>query len=445
MTALSKSDQQAMGRSTHERSLLATVLAGLPMADIAEVVTTADFGQRDYGFAFSVLREMVEEGVPVTEATVEVEFRQRTYSGEPLLDALGGIEQLWRLFEDGAYELPSGRFHAEQVAEASRKRQARTALQDAIQSLETSEDSESIIARTMADLRGLESGTSRSNFVTVRQAADHALECITAARGEGRGLGVPTHLTELDEHIGGMQPGTMIVLAARPSVGKSCLGAEIAQRVAEHQGSVLFAALEMSDDEMGQRFLSRLSGIPTSLLREPTNLSDSDMDRLFRARDRMADTSMRLWGQTGDKITALLAAARRHKAKFGLDLLVLDYMALIKGQGADARERIGHVSKTLKQAANELCVPVLALAQLNRESEKNARPPRLSDLAESGAIEQDADQVWLINRERDSTDCILNIAKFRNGPIGEVRLYFDQDYSRVLNWSDRPFSNRWTG
>lgn len=427
--------------SLHERALIAGLISGrVPFDNIADIVQPDDFTPGDLGLAFVALRDISQSGVPLSQSSIVAELQARPHAGGNLLDLVGGDYAVQTLANEGRTTAKAAEYHAGRVAESGRKRRLRAALLEAAQRcMDPSTPVAEIITTASADLRNLEP-ISTSDYYSAGDAAETAFNEIHNAWLNGDQVGLQTGLRDLDSHIGGFRPGQNIVLAARPSIGKSCVGAEIAQRVAAAGGRVLFANLEMSQAEMGQRFLSRASGVPSHLLTRPKDLNEFDIGKLKQCRERIATWPLTLWGGSGRSVHQLASAARRYHARAPLQLLVLDYLGLLGGDGKDRYQQVTHVSQQIKALSMELQIPILTLCQLNRDSEKHNREPNLSDLRDSGAIEQDADIVIFIVRERDSEDCRLKIAKFRNGCLGEVLVRFEGAYSRVM---DTEYGKAW--
>ncbi|MBX3420534.1 MAG: AAA family ATPase [Pirellulaceae bacterium] len=415
--------------SYNERSLLAGILTGrVRFEDVDGVCQPDDFIDDDNASLFACLRDIAMSGLPLALSAIQAELHSRG-----LLVGFGGADGLRLLHSEGRVSWQAAAYHAQQVAQAGRRRRLRAMLLEAAADCDSDRPADEIVRGIESQVRDLEPVRS-DDYYSAGQAASAALQEIESARASGTQLGLMSGLRDLDAHIGGFRPGQMVVLAARPSIGKSCVGAEIAQRVAEAGRRVLFANLEMSKSEMGTRFLSRLSGIPSNLLRSPCTLDDSDLARLRRANERMADSHLILWGGAGRSIGQLSSAARRFHGRAPISLLVVDYLGLIAGGDGKSRyEQVSTVSQKVKSLAMELELPVLAMCQLNRDSEKNNREPCLADLRDSGAIEQDADICIFIVRQRDSEKCVLKIAKFRNGQLGSVPVRFEGQFSRVTD------------
>jgi replicative DNA helicase len=244
--------------------------------------------------------------------------------------------------------------------------------------------------------------------------------------------GVPTNFGELDKISQGLQPGELVILAARPSVGKTSFALNIARNasVLAKQAVVIFS-LEMSRDSLVQRLLCSEAAVDSFLLK--TGQADSSVfQRIARAMDKLTQAELWIDDTPGLTINALRARARRMKAQHDIRLIVVDYLQLMHGGRTESRvQEVSDISAGLKSIAKELSVPVLALSQLSRESERRTdRRPLLSDLRDSGSIEQDADIVLFLYREGmhnpeiDRSQTKLIVAKNRNGPVGEIDLVF---------------------
>lgn len=254
------------------------------------------------------------------------------------------------------------------------------------------------------------------------------------ARSDTGGLATGVH--DFDALTGGLEPGQLVILAARPSVGKTVMGCNIADHVARAGGSVLFFTLEMGRREIGMRIMSARSGVSVHSMRSGTK----DVNEWQRMNEQVpAASNQRLWIDDKPAVTVpyIRARARRMKRKAGwLDLIVIDYLQLMKGEGDNRTQEIGSISRGLKALAKELQVPIIALAQLNRGVESRTdKRPMMSDLRDSGEVEQDADIVAMLHREQLYSDrpewvgfAELLVRKNRNGPTGEVLLsYWPQE------------------
>lgn len=255
---------------------------------------------------------------------------------------------------------------------------------------------------------------------------------------EGRGL--LTGLLDIDSNIHPFKPGRVVVLAARPSMGKSALAINIASHIGKEK-SVLFFSLEMPKDEIVERVLSSSIGIDYGLI-QGDGLPDEDWGRISQGDHALKHSSLYIDDQAGSTLNQLMAKARKHKHKHGLDLIVIDYVQLMQGVGSNRTEEIGSISRGLKEMAKDLECPVLLLSQLNRgvESRPNKRP-MMSDLRQSGDIEQDADCILFLYRHEVYHEgsrpnvAELIVSKNRQGKTGTYGLTWQGQYQRFMNYS----------
>ena len=277
----------------------------------------------------------------------------------------------------------------------------------------------------------------------INQAIDQ-FESAYKSRGTGV-LGVPSGFVDLDRMCNGFKGGQLIVLAARPSMGKSALAMNILQHAAEQgHGSALFS-LEMSGMEMAQRMICASADVSLQRVRDGF-LSKQDFPRITSAGSRVSQQNIWIDETPSLSLYALRARARRLKLQHKIGLIVIDYLQLMRcpSKRGDANRalEIADITGGLKTLAKELDIPIIALAQLNREAERRGEP-KLSDLRESGSIEQDADVVLLLNRNKEEPDepSKLIVAKQRNGPVGPIELLFDGEKTRFRDCTDRKYSN----
>ncbi|MFA5095151.1 MAG: replicative DNA helicase [Candidatus Paceibacterota bacterium] len=267
------------------------------------------------------------------------------------------------------------------------------------------------------------------------------LEKLHEHKGSLRGL--PTGFRDLDNTLSGLQKSDLVIIAARPSMGKTTLALDIARVTSiTHDKSVLIFSLEMSSQQLVDRMLSAQSRVNAWNLRTGHLSSDRDFSQLRDSLDKLAKAKIYIDDQPGNSIVRMKALSRRLKAEKGLDLIVVDYLQLMTtSKNYDSMvNQVTEISRSLKSLAKELDVPVLALSQLSRAVESRGGKPRLSDLRDSGSIEQDADVVMFIHREDKGKEesektniAEILIEKHRNGPTGKVELYFDEKTTTFLN------------
>ncbi len=290
-------------------------------------------------------------------------------------------------------------------------------------------------------------GSTRKNFSAIKDNLESAFERIEhLSTEEGKSRGVPTGFTDLDNVLSGLQKSDLVILAARPSMGKSALASNIAKNVASKNQPVGIFSLEMSVDQIVDRLISDISGINLWKLRTG-NLKKSgeknDFERIRESFDQLSKLPIYIDDSISFNVMQMRTMARRLQAEKGLGLLIVDYLQLMqpRSQRDSLVQQMTEISRELKTLAKELDVPVLALSQLSRAVEQRTpQIPRLADLRESGSIEQDADVVMFIYREdyyRQDTSrrniADIFVAKHRNGPVGKVELYFDQNTASFRN------------
>ena len=289
------------------------------------------------------------------------------------------------------------------------------------------------------------------DFVPIKQVVLNALEVIEkASKTRGNVTGIPTGFIDLDYKLSGLQRSDLILIAARPSMGKTAFVLNIAQHVAFRQSrSVAVFSLEMSKEQLVNRLFSLESHVDAQLLRTG-NLKDTDWEKLIEGAGIIGKSKLIIDDTSGISIAEMRSKCRKYKLEQGLDLIIIDYLQLMSGSSKRSNEsrqqEISEISRSLKGLARELNVPVIALSQLSRAVEsRNDKRPMLSDLRESGAIEQDADVCMFIYRDdyynHDSEDkniAEIIIAKQRNGPIGTIRLAWMPQYTRFGNELRQP-------
>jgi replicative DNA helicase len=283
---------------------------------------------------------------------------------------------------------------------------------------------------------------TKANFVHIKDLLKEAYERAERADNDEAYLGVSTGFKDLDDLLGGFQKSDLIILAARPSVGKTSLALDMMRHASLVQGkTVAFFSLEMSQTQIMDRLMGMQSGIPFWEIRTG-RLSDKKFIKLAETMGELGDANIFIDDQAGQHINAIRSKARRLALEKGLDIIFVDYLQLMHGNNMESRTlEVGEISQGLKNIAKELDVPVVALSQLSRAIEqRQGRRPQLSDLRESGSIEQDADVVMFIDREETWNPDTENkgigelvVAKHRNGPTGIVKLAFVNEIASFRN------------
>lgn len=311
---------------------------------------------------------------------------------------------------------------------------------------ETDTDVETIMDEAEKKVFAITGDPKGQNFVSIKQSLTEVWDQLEKLSTQGEGLGgVPTGYPTLDNLLGGLHKSDLIILAARPSVGKTTLALDIARNAAvKYKVPVGIFSLEMSANQLTQRMLSAQSHVDAWKLRTGKITNENDFGKIRDSLNELSQAPIYIDDQAGNSIIKMKSVARRLKSEFGLGLIVIDYLQLMTtSKNYDSMvNQVTEISRSLKGLARELDVPVLALSQLSRAVESRGGKPRLSDLRDSGSIEQDADVVMFIHREdragtrtdAESTGIAeILIEKHRNGPVGKVDLFFDEKNSTFLS------------
>ena len=405
-----------------------------------EILLQEDFYHKQYGILFDAMIELYSSGQPVDLVTLQNKLKEKDVPQE--VSSLEFVGELVRAVPTSA----NVKYYCNIVKENSMKRKL-IRVTEAIENecYAGKESLESVLDKTEHDIFALLSSRTGGDYVPIRQVVMNALEKIEkASQQDGNVTGIPTGFIDLDYRTAGLQPSDLVLIAARPSMGKTAFVLNIAQYVAFHENmcTAIFS-LEMSKEQLVNRLFSLESRVDAQALRTG-NLSDADWAKLVEGAGIIGDSELIIDDTPGISISEMRSKCRKYKLEHDLKLIIIDYLQLMSGSGrsTDSRQQeISDISRSLKALARELNVPVLALSQLSRAVEQ--RPdhrPMLSDLRESGAIEQDADVVMFIYRDDYyNKDTELKgiseiiIAKQRNGPIGTVNLAWLPEYTKFAN------------
>lgn len=413
-----------------EKSLLGSLLLDKDaIVKVADILVAKDFYEERHGIIFASMLALYEKMRPIDVVTVTNLLKDKKQ-----LDSIGGASYLTNL----AGSLPSTASvvrYAEIIKEKSTLRSLISAGADiAAFGRVEGRDVDVLLDEAEQRLFSVARKYLRGGFISVRDVLDEAFERIDKLHeNRGQTRGVPTGFKQIDHILSGFQKSDLIVVAARPSMGKTSLALNFALNAATDGYAVGMFHLEMSKDQVVDRLISAQSGIDSWRLRTG-NLREEDFAKLSDAMSKLAEMPIYIDDSPGSNVLEMRTKARRLQSDKKLDLLVVDYLQLMEARrSSDSRtQEISEISRGLKALARELSIPVIAVSQLSREVEKRPRKiPQLSDLRESGAIEQDADVVMFIYRdeyynkesERQNIADVI-IAKHRNGPIGQVELYF---------------------
>lgn len=405
-----------------------------------EILLQEDFYHKQYGILFDAMIELYSNGQPVDLVTLQNKLKEKDVPQE--VSSLEFVGELVRAVPTSA----NVKYYCNIVKENSMKRKLIRVTEEIKNECYAGKESlESVLDKTEHDIFALLSSRTGGDYVPIRQVVMNALEKIEkASQQDGNVTGIPTGFIDLDYRTAGLQPSDLVLIAARPSMGKTAFVLNIAQYVAFHENmcTAIFS-LEMSKEQLVNRLFSLESRVDAQALRTG-NLSDADWAKLVEGAGIIGDSELIIDDTPGISISEMRSKCRKYKLEHDLKLIIIDYLQLMSGSGrsTDSRQQeISDISRSLKALARELNVPVLALSQLSRAVEQ--RPdhrPMLSDLRESGAIEQDADVVMFIYRDDYyNKDTELKgiseiiIAKQRNGPIGTVNLAWLPEYTKFAN------------
>ncbi len=433
-----------------ELVLGAILLDNQALNKVLEVLSPTAWYREAHRKIFQAMIDLSETNDAIDQITVCERLRRRNE-----LEQVGGAAYLAQLVA----RVPTAanvRHHAKIVQEKALLRNLITAATDIVASgYQDAEKVDDLIDQAERKIFELADRRMRQSFVPVRQIVKGTFEMIERLyEKKERVTGVPTGFTELDDMTAGLQPSDLIIVAGRPSMGKTALALSIAQYAAiEKRLPVAIFSLEMSKEQLVLRLLCSEARVDSHKLRSGF-LGRADWPKLTAAAGRLAEAPIFIDDTPAMTVLEMRAKARRLMAERGLGLVIVDYLQLMRGRGdADNREQeISDISRSLKALAKELSIPVISLSQLSRavETRGGDKKPQLADLRESGAIEQDADVVMFVFREEVYRQTEENrgiaeilVRKQRNGPIGEVRLAFLDRYTRFENLESvqRPAGN----
>ena len=424
-----------------EQSVIGSMIMDREAIIVAsEIVLGEDFYNKQYGVLFDTMVELNDEGRPVDLVTLQDRLKEKDVP--PEVSSLEFIRDLITAVPTSA----NIKHYANIVAEKSTLRRLIRINEDIANTCYVGKDSlEDILADTEKRVFDLVQRRNTGEFVSIRQIVMNAMDNIEkASHNKGNVTGVATGFLDLDYRTAGMQPSDLILVAARPSMGKTAFVLNIAQYVAFKQAkTVAIFSLEMSKEQLVNRLFSMESKVDSQHLRTG-NLSDVEWEKLIESAGVIGKSNLIIDDTPCISISELRSKCRKYKLEHNLEMIIIDYLQLMSGSGrsTDSRQQeISDISRSLKALARELHVPVIALSQLSRAVEQ--RPdhrPMLSDLRESGAIEQDADVVMFIYRDdyynKDTEKkgiAEIIIAKQRNGPIGTVELVWLPDFTKFAN------------
>lgn len=407
--------------------------------EASEIITGADFYQQQYGIVFEAMIELNDEGKAVDLVTLQERLKEKDLP--PEISSMEFVRDLLSAVPTSA----NVKYYAEIVAEKSMLRKLIKTTEEISNACYLGkEKTQDVLETTEKKIFDLVQNRGSQEFVPIRQVVLNAIEKIEkASRNQGSVTGIPTGFIDLDYKTSGFQPSDLILVAARPSMGKTAFVLNIAQYMAfRNDVTAAIFSLEMSKEQLVNRLLALESKVDSQNIRTG-NLEDEEWAKLIEGANIIGNSHLIIDDKPGISISELRSKCRKYKMEHNLGIIFIDYLQLMTGSGrSESRQQeISEISRSLKALARELNVPVVALSQLSRAVEQ--RPdhrPMLSDLRESGAIEQDADVVMFIYRDdyynKDSENkniAEIIIAKQRNGPIGTVNLVWMPNYTKFVN------------
>ncbi len=433
-----------------EKALLGSVLMrGEVMHDVADIVREASFYTSVHKNIWATLFELHSKGIPIDLLSVSSRLKEKGH-----LDSIGGMSYLTELVN--IVPSSSNANHYAEIVEKKYTMRELLRAADHITNLGYEEEAElhDILEKAEKALYSVTNKTGSHKFIALKDTLHDAwerLDHLHKTKDELRG--VPTGFVDLDNKLAGFQKSDLIILAARPSMGKTSLALDIMRKAAiNHNVPVAIFSLEMSSQQLVDRMLAAESQVDSWKLRTGHNLSvEHDFKAIGDAISKLSSAPIYIDDQPGNNILKMRAVARRLKNEKGLGLIVVDYLQLMVPTQTKSNDnvvqQVTEISRSLKNLARELEVPVLALSQLSRAVEQRGGKPRLSDLRDSGSIEQDADVVMFIHREQNQDgggrqeEAEILIEKHRNGPTGTVKLYFDSKKTTFLSVDKADFGD----
>ena len=413
------------------------------IAEVSQILRPADFYREAHRIVYETMLELFNKNEAVDLITVTEQLRKSDQ-----LEKAGGIAFVTSL----ANAVPTAanvEYHARIVEEKAQLRNLiNSATEIAGMAYEANDDIADVMDKSEKMILEVAARQNGGAFVPIKEILMDTFSKIEKLYETKGGItGLPSGFKDLDKLTSGLQPSDLILVAARPSMGKTAFTLNIAQYVAVHENkSVAFFSLEMSKEQLVQRMLCSEGGIDSQRLRVG-ELEENDWEKLINAADRLSRAPIYIDDTAGITVMELRSKARRLKAEHDLQLIVIDYLQLMQGRSSknsdNRQQEISEISRSLKALARELNVPVIALSQLSRSVEsRQVKKPMLSDLRESGSLEQDADIVMFLYREdyydpetehKNITDVI--IAKHRNGPVDTVQLFFHKQFTKFADLS----------
>ena len=422
-----------------EEALLGSSLLSRDASNrLMESIKPGDFYSPNNEKIFEAMKELFDSGKPIDSVTVsEIVFKNKNTTS---LNA----SYIARLVENVPSSANFERYIEIVLEHSNRRKLLKASGRIELLAYTLDKDISSVMDEAEQSIFNASDDAIGDGLIGVSDFLNEAIEQIEEIENKGTGLsGLATHFVDLDNTLAGLQEGNLIIIAARPSMGKSSLALNIATNAAKEKKTVAFFSLEMTKEELVQRVLFSEAKVSSGDARKG-QLGPEKWSRVVEAASKVNTMPLYFDDASVITVTDIRAKSRRLKASKKLDLIVVDYIQLMQGNSRDNRQQeIAEISRNLKGLARELKVPIIALSQLNRAAEaREDKRPRLGDLRESGAIEQDADIVMMIYRDdyyNPATEkpgvAEINIVKNRSGSTGRVDLYFSKEYTQFTNYS----------
>lgn len=425
-----EAEQSVIGSMIMDRDAIVTA---------SELLTKEDFYQYQYGELYDAIVELYNESKPVDLVTLKNKLQEKELP--PELSSVEFIGNMLRSVPNST----NAKYYATIVKEkAIMRRLIQITESIATECYLNKEPVDEILEKTEKQIFDIVQNRTTSDFVSIQDVVIQTIESIEAAsRTKGSVTGISTGFYDLDYKTAGLQPSDLILIAARPSMGKTAFVLNVAEHVALKSGiTTAIFSLEMSKDQLVKRILSMNSKVDSQAIRSG-ELQEEDWMKLVESAKLVGSSGLIIDDTPGISISELRSKCRKYKLEHNLGIVIIDYLQLMSGsrKSESRQQEISEISRSLKELAREISVPVIALSQLSRAVEQRPdKRPMLSDLRESGAIEQDADIVMFIYRDEyynhDSEDvgvAEIIIGKQRNGPTGTVKLAYHSQYTKFAN------------
>ena len=429
-----------------EQSVLGSLLIDKDaIIKIADVITTGDFYRKAHEMIFEAIVELYAKSEPIDLLTVSSKLKEKKQFKD-----IGGMSYLTTLMN--YVPTASNVVHYAKIVSQKRVLRDLISASNEISSLawEENKNIDEVLDEAEKKIFSVSQTSLVQEFQHIKPHLAEAFERFDRLhKGDDTWRGIPTGFIDLDKRLAGLQKADLIILAARPSLGKTSLALDFARHASVNEKlSVGIFSLEMSKQQLVERLIASEANVDLWRLRTgqlSDEGKDNDFDKISQALDRLSLAPIFIDDAAAPNVLQIRTMARRLQAEKGLDLLIIDYLQLMQGSGRieNRTQEVSEISRSLKNLARELNIPVLALSQLSRAPEaRTDQIPKLSDLRESGSIEQDADVVMFIYREdkakpNNETErkniAEIHVAKHRNGPTGKTELYFNENYVSFKN------------